>query len=117
MNGRELVKMIGSAPPAGIVAFSPDGERVLSAESDDYTARIWDAATGKLLLLLAGFATAEFSPDGSRVLAVSGTDQGHPSDFAREGRLVVLSDKRGLTAQIYRIVVTPSDAGKLLTTK
>ena len=34
-------------------AFSPDGTRIVTA-SDDKTARIWDAATGKELTVLRG---------------------------------------------------------------
>ena len=34
-------------------AFSPDGTRIVTA-SDDKTARIWDAATGKEIAVLRG---------------------------------------------------------------
>jgi WD40 repeat protein len=34
-------------------AFSPDGTRVVTA-SDDKTARVWDATTGKLVAVLRG---------------------------------------------------------------
>jgi WD40 repeat protein len=34
-------------------AFSPDGARIVSA-SDDKTARIWDAASGKEIVILRG---------------------------------------------------------------
>ena len=34
-------------------AFSPDGSRIVTA-SDDKTARIWDAATGKEIAVLRG---------------------------------------------------------------
>jgi WD40 repeat protein len=55
-------------------AFSPDGTRVVTA-SDDSTARIWDAATGKLLapaLVHQGeVRSAAFSPDGTHVVTAS----------------------------------------------
>ncbi len=54
--------------------FDPSGMRVLSA-STDRTARIWDAHTGRQLLLFAGhramLTTAIFSPDGALVLTTS----------------------------------------------
>jgi len=52
------------------VAFSPDGTRIATS-SDDKTARIWDGATGKLLLTLCCHTDivyfVAFSPDGKRV--------------------------------------------------
>lgn len=54
--------------------FSPDGARVLTA-SDDGTARLWDAATGKEIAVLrgheSGVISAVFSPDGRRILTAS----------------------------------------------
>jgi WD40 repeat protein len=56
-------------------AFSPDGTRVVTT-SNDKTARVWDAATGKPLtnpLEHGGFVLrAAFSPDGTRVITASG---------------------------------------------
>ena len=56
------------------VAFSPEGTRVLTG-SNDNTARLWEAATGKVVATLAGHAGAvravAFSPDGARVLTGS----------------------------------------------
>jgi WD40 repeat protein len=54
------------------VSFSPDGQRVLTAKSQDGTARLWDAATGKSLgePMRHDFSCndASFSPDGQRVV-------------------------------------------------
>lgn len=57
-------------------AFSPDGQRVVTA-NDDGTARIADAHTGVELLVLKGHKgwvwVAAYSPDGKRILT-AGTD-------------------------------------------
>jgi len=54
--------------------FSPDGKRVVTA-SYDQTARLWDAETGKEMVVLQGHTDAvtraEFSPDGKRVVTAS----------------------------------------------
>ena len=57
------------------VAFSPDGDRVLTG-SDDGTARLWSLETGETLQSFAGHSrpvfSVAFSPDGARVLTGSG---------------------------------------------
>jgi WD40 repeat protein len=54
--------------------FSPDGQRVLTA-SQDNTARLWDALTGKPIgepmQHEDGVYSAHFSPDGQRVVTAS----------------------------------------------
>jgi WD40 repeat protein len=55
------------------VAFSPDGTRILTA-SRDKTAKLWDAASGKLLASFEHQGRVEqgvFSPDGTRILIAS----------------------------------------------
>jgi WD40 repeat protein len=60
--------------PILTAAFSPDGKAVLTVPSDN-TARLWDAATGKEIVMLRGHdqkvGWATFSPDGRTVVTVS----------------------------------------------
>jgi WD40 repeat protein len=59
--------------PVTTAAFSRDGTRIVTG-SDDRTARIWDAMTGRPLIVLRhrGTVTATaFSPDGARVATAS----------------------------------------------
>jgi WD40 repeat protein/serine/threonine protein kinase len=56
-----------------VAAFSPDGQRVVTA-SEDHTARIWDVATGKLVATLAHddkIFWAAYSADGKRIVTAS----------------------------------------------
>src|SRR6516165_11684823 len=53
--------------------FSPDGDRILTA-SWDKTAKLWDAASGKLIASFDHQGSvwhAAFSPDGARILTAS----------------------------------------------
>jgi WD40 repeat protein len=65
---------VGHDGPVSNAAFSPDGKRIVTA-SDDKTARIWDANSGKELAVLGDHhdrvGAATFSPDGKRVATVA----------------------------------------------
>jgi WD40 repeat protein len=59
------------------VAFSPDGEQIVSSSSD-YTIKLWDAQTGAELRTLKGHyslvSSVAFSPDEKQI--VSGSTDG-----------------------------------------
>src|SRR5262249_11575319 len=62
-------------PVACSVAFSPDGQRLLSG-GEDKLVKVWDAKTGKQILSLAGqtagVQSVAFSPDGKHLASASG---------------------------------------------
>jgi WD40 repeat protein/tRNA A-37 threonylcarbamoyl transferase component Bud32 len=74
LDGGHPVVLKGHALAVLDVAFSPDGERVVTA-STDRTIRVWDRATGQELLMLNGHTRAvtgiRFSPDGHRLISAS----------------------------------------------
>ena len=79
------------------MAFSPDGRRIASA-SADRTAKVWDVATGKEILILKGHSgdikAVTFSPDGSRI-ATGGLDGTVKLWDARTGLETLSLDARG----------------------
>ena len=56
------------------VAFSPDGQRIVTG-SEDRTAKVWEAASGHELVTLKGHSngilSVAFSPDGQRIVTGS----------------------------------------------
>jgi WD40 repeat protein/serine/threonine protein kinase len=69
--------------------FSPDGARVLTASWDN-TAKLWDAASGKLIASFAhqdGVVHTAFSPDGARILTASADHSAKLWDVA-SGQLI-----------------------------
>ena len=80
----------GHGGPVRSAAFSPDGARVVTA-SQDTTARVWEAASGRLVAVLKGHNSAvnsaAFSPDGARVVTAS-VDMTARVWEAASGRLV-----------------------------
>jgi len=88
-------------------AFSPDGTRVLTGSADN-TARLWDAATGKVVTTLAGHAAPvaaiAFSPDGTRVLTGSEDHTARLWD-ATTGNLV--ATLAGHTGPLWAVAFSP----------
>jgi WD40 repeat protein len=73
LEAKEPITLTGHIRPVLSVAFSQDGSR-LATVSDDGTARIWDAKTGKPLRVfdLAGYSLDDvaFDPADERLIAV-----------------------------------------------
>ncbi|HUD82748.1 MAG TPA: WD40 repeat domain-containing protein, partial [Candidatus Saccharimonadales bacterium] len=73
-HGRELLTLNGHNLGVSSVAYSPDGQRIVTG-SHDGTAKVWDAASGRELLTLNGHKGAvscvAFSPDGQRIVTGS----------------------------------------------
>jgi WD40 repeat protein len=70
-NGRRLVELNGHSDSILDIAFSRDGNQIVTAAADA-TGRVWEGLNGGTLLQLRGHAgavyDASFSPDGNRVL-------------------------------------------------
>jgi WD40 repeat protein len=79
-------------------AFSPDGQRVVTA-SPDGTARIWDASTHQELAKLEGHFgwvwSAAFSPDGQRVVTAGQDGTARIWDASTHQELAKLEDYSG----------------------
>jgi WD40 repeat protein len=96
------------------VAFSPDGERVATA-STDWTAKVWDAVSGRELLTLSGHTDSvwdvAFNPDGTRLATASADGTAKVWNAATGKELLTLT---GHTGPIVRIAFS-SDGARLAT--
>src|SRR5262249_39070785 len=95
------------------VAFSPDG-KTLASSSQDGTAKVWDATTGRLIHDLRGHSPdicwrVAYSPDGT-MLASGGRDQTVKIWDAASGRLI--RTLRGHQGTVLSVAFCP--VGQLL---
>jgi WD40 repeat protein len=104
----------GHLGPVGSVAFSPDGRRIVTG-SDDHTAKLWEAASGRELLTLRGHGkminSVAFSPDGQRIVTGSYDDTAKVWDAAGGRELFTL---RGHSGWIYGVAFSP-DGQRIVT--
>lgn len=115
----QVLALTGHTDRVWAAAFSPDGQRVVTASSDG-TARIWDAVLGLTVRRLTGHTgfvyRAVFSPDGSRVLTASADKTARIWDAATGRELVrLIGHTRALTSAAFSAdgqhVVTASADG------
>jgi len=122
-TGEEIAVLKGHCPPdldyelgcsVHSAVVSPNGTRIVTA-SDDNTARIWDAATGKEIASLAGHEdtvySAAFSPDGTRVVTAAEDKTARIWDAATGKEIAVL---KGHGAAVVRAVFSP-DGTRIVT--
>jgi len=106
-----LVVQTGHTDVVNSVAFSPDGNRVLTGGIDQ-TARIWDVESGKEILLLSDHdefvMSAVFSPDG-RFVATGSRDSKVNLFSATTGELVRKIPGHGW--MIYAVAYMPDGSG------
>ena len=105
------------ASPVRTANFSPDGTMVLTA-SDDGLVRLWDAANGQFLTVVASrtgsVTTAAFSPDGKFVAAAGSGDASASLSLCQIcGPTDGLLDRARVRAKVGR-PLTPQERQKYL---
>jgi WD40 repeat protein len=105
-DGKPLV-LAGHTEEVDDVAFSPDGQWVLSGAMD-HSARLWDAASGIEVRRFTGHTDrvwgVRFSPDGKRIATASRDGTARVWDLASGQPLLQLS---GHTSTVVAAVFSP----------
>jgi WD40 repeat protein/serine/threonine protein kinase len=100
----------------GVVSavFSPDGERIVTGNTDK-TSTVWDAATGKELLTLKGHSnyitSVAFSPEGQRIVTGSEDHTAKVWDAASGKELLTLT---GHSDRVNSVAFSP-DGRRIVT--
>lgn len=98
------------------VAFSSDGQRILTGSMDE-TAKVWDAATGREMLTLkghkGGIASVAFFPDGQRILTGGADHTARLWEVGSGKELLILKGHSGVGVALaqdgQRIVIAGGD--------
>jgi WD40 repeat protein/DNA-binding SARP family transcriptional activator len=102
-SGRELLTLVGIEPPAGAwsVNWSPDGKYILTTSgtddqgAKDTTVRIWEADSGKNILVIEGHnqqvTSGDWSPNMARIVTSSADDSVRMWDVKSGAELLNLS--------------------------
>ena len=114
VSGNSLWSLPADSGAIFALAFNPDGKRLASA--NDRTARVWDAATGKLLLILPeshsdDVMAVAFSLDGKRLATASNDRTVKVWDAVNRQLLLTL---RGHSNYVHDVAFSPD--GKRLAT-
>ncbi len=97
-RGLATLELAGHRHIVWTAAFSPDGERVVTA-SQDGTARVWNAAGAGDPVVLSGhteaLVSASFSPDGQRIVTASQDGTARVWNVDGTGGAIVLDGHEG----------------------
>jgi WD40 repeat protein len=110
-----LTTLRGHLETVRSAAFSPDGQRIVTA-SDDGAAIVWDTASGRQLLPLKGHKTGvrsvAFSPEGQRIVTGSWDTTAKVWEAATGQEFLTLT---GHVASIRAVAFSP-DSQRIVTT-
>ena len=103
MTGEEVIRLTNPGEDVSVLAFSPDGQRLLTVHGVNEI-RLWDLTTGDELFILKGrfFSCVAFSPNAARI--ATGGDAIEIWNASNGARLRTL---RGHNGRVLSIAFTP----------
>lgn len=106
LSDRQVLSPIAKTGSVHVVAYSPDGQRLV-ASTEDKAAKVWGATSARELLALKGHTDAvwalAFSPAGQRIIT-SGQDAAKVWEAASGRELLTLAGHRG---KIFSVGFSP----------